>query len=183
MKSRTVLAASFLALAVAVAPPAVAGGRHGGHFGGGPIWGFAGAVVATAAAVITAPFAIAAAVAQSPVYYPQPAYANTPPYYPQGPAYSNSAPAYYYAPPAGPGYSAAPAYYNTPPAGPAYAAAPAYYNTPPAASSYYAPAPTRPQGEWYYCANAGSYYPYVRDCPGGWQRVPAQPPDANYNPR
>ena len=170
MKNRTAVIASFLAFTLAVAPvtSAFAGGRHGGgHFGGGPIWGFAGAVVATAAAVITAPFAIAAAVAQAPLYYPQePAYASAPPYYPQGPAYANAPPTYYNTPTAGPGYSAMPSYYSAP-----------------QAASYYAPAPAQRQGEWYYCADSRSYYPYVRDCPGGWQRVPVQPPDANYYPR
>lgn len=39
-----------------------------------------------------------------------------------------------------------------------------------------APAPAQPQGEWFYCAESKSYYPYVRECPAGWQRVPAQPP-------
>ena len=24
---------------------------------------------------------------------------------------------------------------------------------------------------WYYCAPSRAYYPYVRDCPSGWQRV------------
>ena len=38
-----------------------------------------------------------------------------------------------------------------------------------------APAPA-PQQDWYYCPNSKSYYPYVRECPGGWQRVPSQPP-------
>jgi len=32
-----------------------------------------------------------------------------------------------------------------------------------------------PQQDWYYCPNSNAYYPYVRECPGGWQRVPAQP--------
>ena len=31
-------------------------------------------------------------------------------------------------------------------------------------------------GDWYYCRNPEGYYPYVRSCTGGWQRVPAQPP-------
>jgi len=31
-------------------------------------------------------------------------------------------------------------------------------------------------GYWYYCAGAGAYYPYVRECPGGWQRVAPRPP-------
>jgi hypothetical protein len=32
-----------------------------------------------------------------------------------------------------------------------------------------------PVGYWYYCANPGAYYPYVRECPAGWQRVAPQP--------
>lgn len=38
-----------------------------------------------------------------------------------------------------------------------------------------APAPATTQSDWYYCAAAKGYYPYVSECPGGWQRVPAQP--------
>lgn len=37
---------------------------------------------------------------------------------------------------------------------------------------------------WYYCAQPEGYYPYVSECPGGWQPVPATPPPAptqNYN--
>lgn len=30
-------------------------------------------------------------------------------------------------------------------------------------------------GFWYYCSNPDGYYPYVRQCPGGWQQVPTQP--------
>lgn len=37
-------------------------------------------------------------------------------------------------------------------------------------------APAHPASNlWYYCDGAGAYYPYVRECPGGWQAVPAQP--------
>lgn len=32
---------------------------------------------------------------------------------------------------------------------------------------------------WYYCADSRTYYPYVRECPGGWQRVVPQPPPAS----
>jgi hypothetical protein len=39
-----------------------------------------------------------------------------------------------------------------------------------------APAPAQAQGDWYYCAASNGYYPYVTECPAGWQRVPAQPP-------
>ncbi|MCC6609457.1 MAG: hypothetical protein IT515_07255 [Burkholderiales bacterium] len=31
---------------------------------------------------------------------------------------------------------------------------------------------------WYYCTNPQGYYPYVKQCPGGWQRVAPQPPPA-----
>jgi len=40
------------------------------------------------------------------------------------------------------------------------------------------PAPAaQPQssGYWYYCADSRAYYPYVKECPGGWQRVAPQP--------
>jgi len=30
-------------------------------------------------------------------------------------------------------------------------------------------------GFWYYCADSRAYYPYVKDCPAGWQRVAPQP--------
>jgi len=69
--------------------------------------------------------------------------------------------------------------------GPAYY--PRYYYPP----YYYAPVPDAPpvyieQGEaqpaappqqayWYYCAESKGYYPYVKECPGGWQRVAPQP--------
>ena len=29
---------------------------------------------------------------------------------------------------------------------------------------------------WYYCRNPEGYYPYVKACSGGWQKVPARPP-------
>lgn len=31
---------------------------------------------------------------------------------------------------------------------------------------------------WYFCEKPQGYYPYVRACPGGWQKVPARPPDS-----
>lgn len=43
-----------------------------------------------------------------------------------------------------------------------------------------APAPAQaspsPASYWYYCAESKSYYPYVNQCPGGWQRVSPTPP-------
>jgi hypothetical protein len=38
-----------------------------------------------------------------------------------------------------------------------------------------APAASPQQGYWYYCSDAQAYYPYVKECPGGWQRVSPQP--------
>lgn len=34
------------------------------------------------------------------------------------------------------------------------------------------------QTYWYFCQNAGAYYPYVKECPGGWMQVvpPSAPP-------
>jgi hypothetical protein len=29
---------------------------------------------------------------------------------------------------------------------------------------------------WYYCENPQGYYPYIKQCPGGWQPVSPQPP-------
>ena len=28
---------------------------------------------------------------------------------------------------------------------------------------------------WYYCRDSDAYYPYVKQCAGSWERVPAQP--------
>jgi len=40
-----------------------------------------------------------------------------------------------------------------------------------------APAATAPGTQWWYlCASPRGAYPYVRECPGGWERVPAVPP-------
>ena len=38
------------------------------------------------------------------------------------------------------------------------------------------PAPA-PNAYWYYCRASKAYYPYVGECPSGWQRVLPQPPD------
>ena len=31
-------------------------------------------------------------------------------------------------------------------------------------------------GYWYYCPDAKAYYPYIKECPGGWQQVVPEPP-------
>jgi len=32
------------------------------------------------------------------------------------------------------------------------------------------------QQYWYYCGSSKGYYPYVKECPDGWQKVLPQPP-------
>lgn len=32
------------------------------------------------------------------------------------------------------------------------------------------------QQYWYYCGSSRGYYPYVKECPEGWQKVLPQPP-------
>jgi hypothetical protein len=40
-------------------------------------------------------------------------------------------------------------------------------------------APSAQSGNWwYYCEGSKGYYPYVKECPSGWQRVPPAPPSA-----
>lgn len=71
-------------------------------------------------------------------------------------------------PPYYPGYYPGP-YYHYPPAVVAVPASPPVYVEQNAAAPE--------QGSyWYYCADAKTYYPYVKECPGGWQRVAPQPP-------
>ncbi|MBI3524229.1 MAG: hypothetical protein HY066_06825 [Betaproteobacteria bacterium] len=36
--------------------------------------------------------------------------------------------------------------------------------------------PAPPINYWYYCDGSKTYYPYVQECPGGWRKVPPQPP-------
>jgi hypothetical protein len=36
---------------------------------------------------------------------------------------------------------------------------------------------------WYYCEASGKYFPYVQECPTGWQTQPAMPPASNTKPK
>ena len=67
-----------------------------------------------------------------------------------------------------------PWYYYPPPA--YYPVAPVYV-APPAPPVYVERSDTVPEGPgtWYFCRDSNGYYPYVKQCPGGWTRVPAQP--------
>ncbi len=86
-----------------------------------------------------------------------------------GPYWGGYWPGYYY--PYYPAYY--PAYYP-PYYGAGYAAGPTQY-VEQGNGGQAAPAPES-QGYWYYCADSRSYYPYVKECPSGWQRVAPQPP-------
>jgi len=94
-------------------------------------------------------------------------------------------PGYGWGPGYWPGYWAGPGYW-----GPRYGYAyPPYYDYYP--PTYVAPdppvyierdPPAQPAAPvwWYWCAQARAYYPYVKECPGGWQRVApqtVQPPE------
>lgn len=68
---------------------------------------------------------------------------------------------------------------------------PAYYYPPP--YYYYPPPPPQPteyieridpaeRGFWYYCEQAGGYYPQVKECESGWKRVSPVPPSAAPTP-
>ena len=38
----------------------------------------------------------------------------------------------------------------------------------------------KPTNWWYWCESSKKYYPYVKECAGGFERVPPQPvPPAN----
>ncbi len=69
----------------------------------------------------------------------------------------------YYSPPA---YYYGPSYYYPPEV--------IYEEAPPVVYESDAVVPAEPpQAFWYYCLPAQAYFPYVRECPGGWQAVPA----------
>ena len=68
-----------------------------------------------------------------------------------------------------PAYYPAPYYY--PPAVVVPSSPPVYIEQGQAA----APAPEA-QAYWYYCRESQTYYPYVKECTGPWQRVVPQPP-------
>jgi hypothetical protein len=82
------------------------------------------------------------------------------PYYGYGYGYGPWANPYY-------AYPYYPAYYP----GPVVQQQPTTYVEQPAPQAQ----PQAPTGFWYYCANPGAYYPYIKECPAGWQRVSPQP--------
>lgn len=78
---------------------------------------------------------------------------------------------WYYPPP----YPAYPYYYGYP-AVVAVPDAPTYIEQGPASPEPAQPPSQAPSDYWYYCSNPNGYYPYIKQCPGGWQRVEPRPP-------
>jgi len=77
----------------------------------------------------------------------------------------------------GPGYWRYPDPYFYGPYPYPYAYPPVVVNPPP--TTYIEQAPAQPQqqsSDWYYCHKPEGYYPYVKQCPDGWERVAPQPP-------
>ena len=73
------------------------------------------------------------------------------------------------------GYYYAPPYYYYPQAGAVPAESLVYIERGDASSP-----PEQSQGYWWYCCpDAKAYYPYVKHCAGGWQRVSPTPPGEN----
>ena len=66
-------------------------------------------------------------------------------------------------------YPPYPPYYYYPPVVAVPAAPPTYVEQGGAQA-----APSQSSSYWYYCAESKTYYPYVKECPEGWQRVKPQ---------
>ncbi|WP_026075742.1 hypothetical protein [Noviherbaspirillum massiliense] len=67
-----------------------------------------------------------------------------------------------------------PAYYVYPPAVTVQSTPPVYVEQSPGPQAN----EPEPGNWWYYCQDAKGYYPYVKECPRGWQKVVPAPPDA-----
>lgn len=79
----------------------------------------------------------------------------------------------------GPGYYYPPWYYYPPAPVVVPAQPPVYIERAPETVPAPAPAPSTGQAQpqaYYFCAASNAYYPYVRECAGGWQVVAPQPP-------
>ena len=71
-------------------------------------------------------------------------------------------------------YYPPPVYYAPPPA--YYYAPRVVYSSPPVyVERREAAAEERSVDSWYYCEQSKAYYPYVKTCPGGWQKVSPTP--------
>ena len=72
------------------------------------------------------------------------------------------------------GFPVYPSYWYYPPP-PYYYPYPAVIAPPPSPPVY---VEREQENWWYYCEQTRGYYPYVKECPTGWTRVPPAPPPA-----
>lgn len=72
-------------------------------------------------------------------------------------------------------YYAPPPYYYYPPRVVVVPAEPIVYVERESAPVIQQPQAQAPANYWYYCGASRAYYPYVRECPGGWEAVPPRP--------
>lgn len=80
-----------------------------------------------------------------------------------------------YCSPYSPYYCPSPYYY--PPVVVERAPPPVYIEQQPApVEATMAPPPAPQTNYWYYCRASKAYYPYVKECPSGWQKELPQPP-------
>jgi hypothetical protein len=76
----------------------------------------------------------------------------------------------------GPGYWGPWPYYGYPAYYPYYPAPVVVQSPPQIYVERNEPATAAPEaGYWYYCAATRGYYPYVKECPAGWQKVAPTP--------
>ncbi len=80
----------------------------------------------------------------------------------------------------GPPWYYPPYYYSQPYYSPyypyAYAPVVEVPSSPPVYIERSRPDSSAPPNLWFYCPESKTYYPYVKECTGGWQTVPAEPP-------
>jgi len=129
----------------------LAADRRGGYSGQGGHGGYVrnGGHGNVGVGVVVNPFWFSRGYYSSPYYYPRSYYS---PYYSP----------YYYSP-----YYYPPAVVTVPTEPPVYIER----------EEAVEPAP-QTSASWYYCTDPQGYYPYVEQCPGGWQAVPPRPPAA-----
>lgn len=82
-------------------------------------------------------------------------------------------PGYYPGYPAYPGYYPAPAVVAVPPANPPQYIEQGSDGNPSVSDG------SSPNAWWYRCARPEGYYPYVKECPGGWQREQPHAPSSS----
>lgn len=151
-KIRTLATGALLLASLSVVTPAMADGHGGWHGGGhgGEGWHGGGHGDGLAWGILGLGLGWALAAPQyAPRYYPPTVY--QPVYYTPQPVVVQP-----------------PVYVEQ--------SAPVYAPPPPAPISRQSPPSIEGNNWWYHCNQPNGYYPYVGNCPSGWQRVAPSPP-------